>query len=79
MRIEIDWDLCVGSGLCAAAAGGALSLQPTADGPRILLTDATVDDMALIAAARACPTLAIRLSDGGHRIYPPAIDPPQSA
>lgn len=76
MRIEIDWDLCVGSGLCAAAAEGAFTLVPAAEGPRIVLTDATVDDAALIAAARACPTLAIRLSDAGHRIYPPEANPP---
>lgn len=75
MRIEIDWDICVGSGLCAALAGGAFTLVPAADGPRIVLTDATVDDAALFAAARACPTLAIRLSDAGHSIYPPERNP----
>jgi ferredoxin len=72
MRLAIDWDLCVGSGLCRAAVPGAIRLVPYRDELRaIWVGDAA--DAALVAAARACPTLAIRLSEhGGQAIYPPA-------
>jgi len=71
MRLSVDWDLCIGSGSCAAAAVGAFELVPTARGPRIIFIDAAVDEGALIAAARACPTLAIRLTDAQRTVYPP--------
>ncbi len=71
MQVAIDWDLCIGSGRCVAASEGALALVGTADGPRSVLNSAVLDDAALVATARACPTLAIRLMDRGRTIYPP--------
>lgn len=70
MRVAVDWNLCLGSGLCVAAGGRAFALVETADGPRAVLADPTVDDAALLAAARACPTLAIVLSDAAGERYP---------
>ncbi len=70
MRVAIDWGVCLGSGLCVAASRGAFTLVQTDDGPRALLADPTVDDAVLMAAARACPTLAITLADAGGERYP---------
>ncbi len=71
MRVVIDWDLCVGSGSCLVAAPGVLRLVPFRGERRAVLT-AAGDDAALLAAARACPTLALRLSDDqGRVVYPP--------
>jgi len=70
MRVAIDWDLCIGSGLCEATAGGAFALVAVEDGWRAVLADATADDAALLAAARACPTMAIRLWEGERGVYP---------
>lgn len=72
MRIAIDWSLCVGSGLCVEAAGPAFRLVAHGEGYRAILVDPGADDAAILAAARACPTLAIRLSDAEGPIYPPA-------
>lgn len=72
MRVELDWNLCLGSGLCLTAAQRAFTLVPTAAGPRAVLCDPTAPEAEILAAARACPTLAIRLSDETGPIYPPA-------
>lgn len=75
MRITIDWNLCVGSGLCAAAAPDGLGLVPCGGGRRAILSG-SVSEAELLAAARACPTLAIRLFDGaGREVYPPPSAP----
>jgi ferredoxin len=73
MRVMIDWDLCVGSGLCAVESGGALRLVPCGGERRAVLAGCP-DDGTLEAAARACPMLAIRLWDAaGRTIYPPPV------
>ncbi len=72
MRVAIEWNLCVGSGLCLAAAQSGLRLAPYRGEQRALLTACPADD-ALQAAARACPMMAIRLADeAGQPVYPPA-------
>jgi ferredoxin len=72
MRIAIDWDLCIGSGLCVLEGDGAFALAPYKAGERAIVVDGAVADEALWRAARACPMLAIRLSDAsGRRIFPP--------
>ena len=75
MRVTIDWSLCIGSGLCLVAAPGVLALVPYAGAWRAGLA-AGATDGALMAAARACPTMAIRLTDDvGQPIYPPSGPP----
>jgi ferredoxin len=72
MRITIDWNLCIGSGLCAAAAPAGMRLVPVGNERRAILCGCA-DEADLLAAARACPTLAIRLYDAaGQELYPPA-------
>ena len=72
MRVVIDWNLCVGAGLCLAPAAGGLRLVPYPGQLRAVLVG-SADDGALLAAARACPTMAIRLAgQDGRPIYPPA-------
>lgn len=67
----IDWDLCIGAGLCLAESPAAFELVETAEGPRAILR-APDDDGRLEAAARRCPTMAIRLWDAsGQQRYPP--------
>jgi ferredoxin len=71
MQLAIDWDLCVGSGLCLAAAPGAFALTGPPTARRAILVGPAPDE-ALLAAARACPTLALRLRQAdGTRLYPP--------
>lgn len=72
MRIVIEWDLCIGSGQCLDPAPGALSLVSFQGQQRAVLRSGAVRDEALVAAARVCPTMAIRLlGDDGAPVYPP--------
>lgn len=65
-RIEIDEGACSAHGDCVAIAPGVFALEETAvvigDGP----------DDAILAAAEACPALAIAVIDGetGEEIFP---------
>jgi len=71
MLVSIDWHACVGSGACLAAAPGAFALVPHGAGLRAVLTAPGEDDDALLAAAHACPTLAITVAgDDGTVRYP---------
>lgn len=71
MRVAIDWNLCIGSGLCVKVAGNGLQLAPYHGEPRAILSGNPPDDL-LLSAARACPTMAIRLVDEvGQLLYPP--------
>lgn len=73
MRLLIDWDLCIGAGLCLAESPEAFELVETAAGPRAIL-HAAAGDPRLEAAARRCPTMAIRLWDEtGRQLYPPPV------
>lgn len=71
MLVSIDWHACVGSGACLAAAPGAFALVPYgAELRAILIAPADRDDR-LLAAARACPTLAITVTDDDGTVrYP---------
>ena len=71
MDVTVDWDLCIGSGLCVAAAGDAFNLVETEGTGRGGAAGPLHDPERLLAAARACPTLAIRLSRGGTPVFPP--------
>jgi ferredoxin len=73
MRLAIDWDLCIGSGLCREASDGAFGLAPFGGAERrAILVDPTKGDEALLAAAYACPTLAIRVWLHGVPLDPAA-------
>lgn len=63
MRIEVNWDTCVGHGVCEGAAPNAFEVSD--DGVLQVLIDGDVPDRELPAvrkAAFACPEHALRLS-----------------
>lgn len=71
MQVTIDWDLCIGSGMCRDATDGAFDLTATPAGPRAQRTGVACSDSCLLDAATACPTLAIRLvEDTGREVFP---------
>lgn len=72
MRVTIDHRMCIGAGLCIAEAPTAFALEDTPDGPRAVLQTDDADTDRLMAAAKACPTLAIALEDeAGTQVFPP--------
>jgi ferredoxin len=67
----VDWSLCIGSGLCREASGGAFELVATPDGPRARMAAPDIALARLVAGAVACPTLAIRVVDAdGREAFP---------
>ena len=64
MRIEVDQEICCGSGLCALKAPEVFD-QRDDDGIVVTLTTtpAQADYDAVRAAAAACPTSAIHLME----------------
>jgi ferredoxin len=74
VRVEIDWDLCIGSGLCVAASAETFELVPHEGSERARLKDPGAPDEVLLACAGACPMLAIRLRDDrGRWRFPPLL------
>lgn len=68
-RIEVDRNLCIGSGICVDSAPGVFQLD---DSMVAVVLDATAAPPETIwEAARGCPTDAIQLfSAGGKRLHP---------
>lgn len=58
-RIEIDRDLCIGSGTCVRLAPAVFALDD--EDIAIVLDPGAVDPAKLQLAADACPTQAIRI------------------
>ncbi|MEM7157005.1 MAG: ferredoxin [Myxococcota bacterium] len=71
-RLIIERDRCIGAGACLALCPDHFELDDEARS-RALTELIDADDDA-IAAARSCPTEAIRIesADGGEPIYPEA-------
>jgi ferredoxin len=63
-RIAIERDLCSGFGACADLDSESFALG--ADGVAVALVEVT-DREAAVAAARACPMGAIRVTDDAGR------------
>lgn len=59
--VEIDRDVCMGSGNCLYAAPGAFELD--ADGIASVIDPAAASTDELLAAARQCPTGAISVRE----------------
>lgn len=73
MQVSIDWELCVGAGRCVACSPEAFELVRVDGATRAILAAPAQADDALLAAAQACPTLAIRVTDAeGTTLYPVA-------
>ena len=66
LNVQIDHDACLAHGDCAVVAPDVFVVDDTA---RVI---ADAPDDVLIAAAQACPSVAIVLTDGetGEQVYP---------
>lgn len=70
-QVEVDRGVCIGSGMCAAAAPDGFRLDSARQShPVAPETDAAAD---LLAAAEGCPVEAITLTlaDNGEAVFPP--------
>jgi len=59
LRVEVDQDVCIGSGECVRVASTAFSLEP--GGVAVVTDPASVDADALRTAEAQCPSGAIRV------------------
>lgn len=66
--IELQRDLCMGSGNCSFWAPGVFDLDD--DGVVVVLDPTAADDEKIILAAQGCPTQAIVVSRNGERLAP---------
>jgi len=66
--IELQRDLCMGSGNCSFWAPGVFDLDD--DGVVVVLDPTAADDEKIILAAQGCPTQAIIVSRDGERLAP---------
>ena len=64
MRVEVDRDLCVGSGNCVQLSGGAIDLDDEGVATVVNGESASVDK--LRQAELACPTGAIAVTVDGE-------------
>lgn len=61
IQVEVERDLCIGSGTCVRLAPGTFRLD--SDWISVVLESGCTDISDLQKAAEACPTDAIRLRD----------------
>lgn len=70
LTMKIDQDLCIGAATCIAIAPKAWSLNDEAKAIILDTADSETDET-LIEAAKACPVMAIIITDeNGHQIFP---------
>jgi ferredoxin len=60
-HVDVDRDLCIGSGTCVRLAPGVFALDE--EEISVVMNPDAVDDSKLRLAADACPTEAIRIGD----------------
>ena len=70
-RAEVDRSVCIGSGLCAAAAPEGFQLDAARQSHPVR-PEADASE-ALLAAAEGCPVeaIALFLADSGDPVFPP--------
>jgi ferredoxin len=64
LRIVVDWDLCQGHGVCESEAPEVFAVQKSGE---LLVKQETVGEelrAKVEAAARYCPTVALRIVEG---------------
>lgn len=69
LQVEVDADLCIGSGDCVRSVPGAFDLDEDLGVAIPRRAAATADLAALLEAARACPTQAIRVRREGAVLH----------
>ena len=68
IAIEVDRDLCIGSGDCVATAPAVFDLDD--DGKAVVLDPDGADTDDVVEAARNCPVTAIFVAGEDGDIYP---------
>jgi ferredoxin len=63
MRVEVDRDLCIGSGNCVHLSGGAIELDD--EGVATVVNGESASVEKLRQAERSCPTEAIAVTVDG--------------
>jgi ferredoxin len=58
IRVEVDANLCVGSGMCMSFSPESFRIQP--DGHAAYIAE-DIDELAALDAAELCPVSAIKL------------------
>jgi ferredoxin len=67
VEVELDRDVCIGSGTCIVEAPGAFDLDD--DGISFVVDPAAVSDDTIVATARKCPSQAISVWRDGTRLH----------
>jgi ferredoxin len=67
VNVEVDRDVCMGSGHCIVEAPGAFDLDD--DGISFVVDPAAVSEDTIIDTARKCPTQAISVHRDGVRLH----------
>lgn len=62
LKVDIDRDVCIGSGNCGYEAPGVFDLDD--DGIAVVLDPSAAPDEKIIAAATKCPSRAITVLQG---------------
>ncbi|MDA5285010.1 ferredoxin [Streptomyces sp. Isolate_45] len=66
-NLDVDPDVCIGSGVCAALASDRFTLDGVLARP---VTSSVEPDETLLDAADTCPAMAITVSERGAVIGP---------
>ena len=66
LEIEINRDVCMGSGNCSFWAPGVFDLDD--DGIAIVIDPTGADDEKIILAGQGCPTQAIAITRDGEKV-----------
>lgn len=68
-KIEIDRNLCIGAASCMAVAPEVFELD--SENKAVVINPSAADAETILDAAKACPTLAIRVYDeNGKLVFP---------
>ena len=68
IRVEVDRDLCIGSGDCVSTAPEVFELDD--DGKAVVLDPDGAPVEEVLDAAQNCPVTAIFVADQGGDVYP---------
>ncbi len=67
LEVELDRDVCMGSGNCMAEAPDAFDLDD--DGIAFVIDPAAVSEDTIVTIARKCPSQAITVRRDGSRLH----------
>jgi ferredoxin len=70
-KVEVDRTLCIGSGLCVAAAGGSFELDAARQSRPV--ADEVDASESVLEAAESCPAeaIALRMAGSDEAVFPP--------